>query len=286
MNIAFIILQYLLPQHLLSRLVGKLAETQIPWLKDLLISRFIAQYNVDMNEAADPDYRNYQNFNAFFTRALKDGARPIAPGAQDIACPADGAISQLGQIIDGRIFQAKGQDYSLLQLLGGNREAAALFAGGSFATVYLSPRDYHRVHMPLAGTLQSMTYIPGALFSVNTTTAENVQGLFARNERAVCLFETEAGPMAVILVGALIVAGIETVWDGQIAPPPSGIKTTDYRKGAREIFLDKGEEMGRFKLGSTAIVLFGKDQVQWAEKFVATTPTRLGEVLGTLSSDA
>ena len=286
MNIAFIILQYILPQHLLSRLVGKLAETQIPWLKDLLISRFIAQYNVDMNEAADPDYRNYQNFNAFFTRALKDGARPIATGAQDIACPADGAISQLGQIIDGRIFQAKGQDYSLLQLLGGDREAAALFSGGSFATVYLSPRDYHRVHMPLAGTLQSMTYIPGALFSVNTTTAENVQVLFARNERAVCLFETEAGPMAVILVGALIVAGIETVWDGQIAPPPSGIKTTDYRKGAREIYLEKGAEMGRFKLGSTAIVLFGKDQVQWAEKFSATTPTRLGEVLGTLSSDA
>ncbi len=282
MNIAFIILQYLLPQHLLSRLVGKLAETQIPWLKDLLISRFIAQYKVDMSEAAAPDYRNYTNFNAFFTRALKDNARPIAPGPADIACPADGAISQLGQIIDGRIFQAKGQDYSLLQLLGGDREAAALFAGGSFATVYLSPRDYHRVHMPLAGTLQSMTYIPGALFSVNTTTAENVQGLFARNERAVCLFETEAGPMAVILVGALIVAGIETVWDGQIAPPPRGIKTTDYRKGAREIYLEKGAEMGRFKLGSTAIVLFAKDRAQWADKFTATTPTRLGEVLGTL----
>ncbi|WP_373081110.1 archaetidylserine decarboxylase [Zhongshania sp.] len=282
MNIAFIILQYLLPQHLLSRLVGKLAETQIPWLKDLLISRFIAQYKVDMSEAADPDYRNYSNFNAFFTRALKPDARPIAPGPADIACPADGAISQLGQIIDGRIFQAKGQDYSLLQLLGGDREAAAQFSGGSFATVYLSPRDYHRVHMPLAGTLQSMTYIPGALFSVNTTTAENVQGLFARNERAVCLFETEAGPMAVILVGALIVAGIETVWDGQIAPPPSGIKTTDYRKGAREIYLEKGEEMGRFKLGSTAIVLFAKDRAQWADKFEATTPTRLGEVLGTL----
>ncbi len=285
MNIAFIILQYLLPQHLLSRLVGKLAETQIPWLKDLLISRFIAQYKVDMSEAADPDYRNYSNFNAFFTRALKPDARPIAPGPADIACPADGAISQLGQIIDGRIFQAKGQDYSLLQLLGGDREAAAQFSGGSFATVYLSPRDYHRVHMPLAGTLQSMTYIPGALFSVNTTTAENVQGLFARNERAVCLFETEAGPMAVILVGALIVAGIETVWDGQIAPPPSGIKTTDYRKGAREIYLEKGAEMGRFKLGSTAIVLFAKDRTQWADKFAATTPTRLGEVLGTLSSD-
>jgi phosphatidylserine decarboxylase len=285
-KIAFIIFQYLLPQHLLSRLIGKLAETEIPWLKDVLISRFISQYQVDMSEAADPDDRNYKNFNAFFTRALNEGARPIVSDPQAIACPADGAISQLGEIIDGRIFQAKGQDYSLLQLLGGDREAAALFAGGSFATVYLSPRDYHRVHMPIAGTLQSMSYIPGALFSVNTTTAENVQGLFARNERAVCLFDTEAGPMAVILVGALIVAGIETVWDGQIAPPPSGIKTTDYRQSAREIYLEKGAEMGRFKLGSTAIVLFGKDRAQWAEKFAATTPTRLGELLGTITPDA
>ncbi|CAA0094464.1 archaetidylserine decarboxylase [Zhongshania aliphaticivorans] len=280
MKIAFIILQYLLPQHFLSRLVGKLAETDIPWLKDLLISRFIKQYKVDMEEAKDPDPRHYANFNAFFTRALKSGARPICEDDDAIACPADGAISQIGKITGGRIFQAKGQDYSLLALLGGDREAAALFENGSFATVYLSPRDYHRVHMPLSGTLRSMSYIPGALFSVNTTTAENVQGLFARNERAVCLFDTEAGPMAVILVGAMIVAGIETVWDGQIAPPPKGIKTTDYSQGAREIHLQKGEEMGRFKLGSTAIVLFAKDKADWHEGFQATTPTRLGEILG------
>jgi phosphatidylserine decarboxylase len=282
-KIAFIIIQYLLPQHLLSRLVGKLAETQTPWLKDILIKSFIKQYQVNMSEAADPEPSNYANFNAFFTRALSEDARPIATGDNDIACPADGAISQLGKIVDGRIFQAKGQDYSLLQLIGGDRETAALFAGGSFATVYLSPRDYHRVHMPLAGSLRSMTYIPGALFSVNTTTAENVQGLFARNERAVCLFDTDAGPMAVILVGAMIVAGIETVWDGQVAPPPKGIKTTDYHQGAREIFLEKGAEMGRFKLGSTAIVLFGKDRAQWSEQYQATTPTRLGEVMGSVN---
>ncbi|WP_269619893.1 archaetidylserine decarboxylase [Zhongshania sp. BJYM1] len=286
MKIAFIIIQYLLPQHLLSRLVGKLAETDIPWLKDLLISRFIKQYQVDMSEAADSDPRSYANFNAFFTRALKDDARPICDDESGIACPADGAISQIGKITGGRIFQAKGQDYSLLSLLGGNREAAALFDEGSFATIYLSPRDYHRVHMPLTGTLQSMSYIPGALFSVNTTTAENVPGLFARNERAVCLFDTDAGPMAVILVGAMIVAGIETVWDGQIAPPPKGIKTTDYRQGARKITLEKGEEMGRFKLGSTAIVLFAKGRNEWLDRFEATTPTRLGETLGQVNKIA
>ncbi|CAA0081809.1 Phosphatidylserine decarboxylase proenzyme [Zhongshania aliphaticivorans] len=286
MKIAFIILQFLLPQHALSRLVGKLAETDIPWLKDVLISRFIKQYNVDMDEAADSDPRNYRNFNAFFTRALKEGARPICEESNAIACPADGAISQIGNITDGRIFQAKGQDYSLLSLLGGDREAAALFNEGSFATIYLSPRDYHRVHMPLAGTLRTMSYIPGALFSVNTATAENVQGLFARNERAVCLFDTEAGPMAVILVGAMIVAGIETVWDGQIAPPPKGIKTTDYRQEPRDIQLEKGAEMGRFKLGSTAIVLFAKDRSEWLSTFEATTPTRLGDTLGHIQTIA
>ncbi|MEX1664758.1 archaetidylserine decarboxylase [Zhongshania sp. R06B22] len=285
-KIAFIIFQYLIPQHLLSRLVGKLAETKIPWLKDLLIGRFIKQYQVDMSEAADPEPRNYANFNAFFTRALSDGARPICEDDNTIACPADGAISQIGSITGGRIFQAKGQDYSLLSLLGGDREAAALFDNGSFATVYLSPRDYHRVHMPIAGTLRTMSYIPGALFSVNTTTAENVQGLFARNERAVCLFDTEAGPMAVILVGAMIVAGIETVWDGQVAPPPKGIRTTDYRQGPRDIHLQKGEEMGRFKLGSTAIVLFAKGRTEWQENFMASTPTQLGEVLGRINSSA
>ncbi|WP_374962439.1 archaetidylserine decarboxylase [Spongiibacter tropicus] len=275
MDTAFIILQYLLPQHLLSRLVGKLAECRLPWLKNLLIRRFITQYKVDMSEAVDSAPEAYANFNAFFTRALKDGARPIAEAP--VVCPADGAISQLGEINRGRIFQAKGQDYSLQTLLGDDKALTAEFDGGSFATIYLSPRDYHRVHMPVDGTLRSMTYVPGKLFSVNTTTAENVRSLFARNERAICVFDTEFGPMAMILVGAMIVAGIETVWDGQVAPPPRQLTTRSYPQEAPT--LKKGEEMGRFKLGSTVILLFGKDKIDWLDKFEALTPTRLGEAL-------
>ncbi len=283
MKIAFIIIQYLLPQHLLSRLVGKLAETRIPWLKNLLISRFIRAYDVNMSEAQEPEAEAYENFNAFFTRALKDGARSIADQGL-LACPADGAISQLGSIRAGRIFQAKGQDYSLLTLLGGDQQLADTFSDGSFATIYLSPRDYHRVHMPLAGKLRSMHYIPGQLFSVNTTTAENVPGLFARNERAVCVFDTEAGPMAMILVGAMIVAGIETVWEGQVAPLERKINVTQYGVAKEAVELEKGAEMGRFKLGSTVILLFGKDQIQWLEKFTAGTPTQLGEAMAELKA--
>ena len=275
METAFIILQHLLPQHLLSRLVGKLAECRLPWLKNVLIRRFIAQYKVDMSEAVDSEPETYANFNAFFTRALKDGARPIADAA--VVCPADGAISQLGDVNHGRIFQAKGQDYSLQTLLGNDKSLAAEFDGGSFATIYLSPRDYHRVHMPVDGTLRSMSYVPGKLFSVNTTTAENVRSLFARNERAICVFDTEFGPMAMILVGAMIVAGIETVWDGQVAPPPRQITSRHYPQDAPT--LKKGEEMGRFKLGSTVILLFAKDKIDWLDKFEALTPTRLGEAL-------
>ncbi len=278
MKIAFILIQYLLPQHLLSRLVGKLAETRLPWLKNLLITQFIRAYDVNMAEAQEAEPEAYANFNAFFTRALRDGARPIAEGAQ-LACPADGAISQIGEIKAGRIFQAKGQDYSLLKLLGGDQSLEAEFLGGSFATIYLSPKDYHRVHMPLKGKLRSMHYIPGQLFSVNTTTAENVTDLFARNERTVCVFDTEHGPMAMILVGAMIVAGIETVWEGQVAPIERRIRVSDYTKPPTSLELEKGEEMGRFKLGSTVILLFGQDKIEWLENFSAGTPTRLGEAL-------
>lgn len=283
-NIVFIILQHIIPQHLLSRLVGRLAECEAPWLKNLLITRFIKQYKVDMSEAAEPDPAHYSNFNAFFTRALRDGARPIDDDPKGVCCPADGAISQLGNIQEGRIFQAKGQDYSLHRLLGGDPELAATFAEGSFATIYLSPRDYHRVHMPVTGTLRSMTYVPGDLFSVNTVTAENVQGLFARNERAVCVFDTEFGPMAMVLVGAMIVAGIETVWAGQVAPIKREVIRHDYQKSQEPIVLEKGAEMGRFKLGSTVILLFGHDQIEWLEKFTATTPTRLGQALATAAT--
>ena len=277
----FILSQYLLPHHLLSRLIGCVAECRIAWLKNPLISWFAKQYQVNMSEAQVEDLRAYEHFNAFFTRALKDGARPLdeTPGA--ILSPADGAISQLGAIEHGRIFQAKGHSFSAVELLGGDAERAAPFMGGQFATVYLSPKDYHRVHMPLGGTLKEMVYVPGRLFSVNQATAENVPELFARNERVVCLFDTERGPMAVVLVGAMIVASVETVWAGLVTPPRRELKSTRYDAAARgPIELAKGAEMGRFKLGSTAIVLFGPNQVQWAEELAAGSPVRMGQRLG------
>lgn len=288
MTTLFIIFQYLVPQHLLSRLAGAIAQCSWPWLKNALIKRFIDHYDVNMAEAVNSDAEDFEHFNAFFTRELKPGARPIVMAADAIACPADGAISQLGAIEEGRIFQAKGQSYSALELLGGDSELAAQFDGGQFATVYLSPRDYHRVHMPLTGTLRSMTYVPGDLFSVNTSTAEQVPRLFSRNERAVCLFDTAAGPMAVVLVGAMIVAGIETPWAGQVAPLKRQINRVDYFAPAGDIVIEKGQEMGRFKLGSTAIVLFGAGTMQWQDSLAANSPTRMGELFGQLrcSEDA
>lgn len=275
----FIGLQHLVPQHALSRAAGWLASTQTAFIKNTFIKWFVKRYQVDMSFAMEENPLAYSCFNDFFTRSLKPGARPIDAQSNSIVCPADGAISQLGNIIDGKIFQAKGQDYTALELLGGDEALAAEFAGGKFATVYLSPRDYHRVHMPFGGKLRSMISVPGELFSVNTVTAENVPRLFSRNERAVAIFDTEIGPMAVVLVGAMIVAGIETVWDGQIAPFASReIATSNYPY--QNIYLNKGDEMGRFKLGSTAIVLFANNKMQWDETFVACTPTKMGEAMG------
>jgi phosphatidylserine decarboxylase len=277
----FILSQYLLPHHLLSRLIGYAAECRANWFKSRLINWFAKQYQVDMSEAAAAQLDSYEHFNAFFTRALKDGARPLDTSPEAVLCPADGAVSQLGKIEHGRIFQAKGHSYSVLELLGGDSARAAEFMGGEFATIYLSPKDYHRVHMPLTGTLREMVYVPGRLFSVNQTTAENVPELFARNERAVCIFDTERGPMAVVLVGAMIVASIETVWAGLVTPPKRELKTSRYDAAARApIELAKGAELGRFKLGSTAIVLFGPEQVQWAADLGASSPVRMGQRLG------
>lgn len=279
----FIRLQHLIPQHGLSRAAGWLASTDNALVKNTFIKWFVKRYKVDMSLATEENPLAYACFNDFFTRALKPGARPIDSAADSIVCPADGAISQLGNIVDGRIFQAKGQDYTTLELLGGDEALAAEFAGGTFATVYLSPRDYHRVHMPYGGKLRSMVSIPGELFSVNTVTAENVPRLFARNERAVAIFDTDIGPMAVVLVGAMIVAGIETVWDGQIAPFASReIATSLYPY--QNIHLNKGDEMGRFKLGSTAVILFAENKMRWDEKFSAGTPTRMGEKMGAKNS--
>jgi phosphatidylserine decarboxylase len=280
MDVLFIIFQYIVPQQLLSRLAGKVADCEWPWLKNLFIDWFIQHYQVNMQEAAEPKPYNYKHFNAFFTRELRPGARPVIDGDNTIACPADGAISQLGDIKNGRIFQAKGQKYDLTELLGGDETIATTFQDGKFATIYLSPKDYHRVHMPMTGKLKTMIYIPGDLFSVNSTTADNVPRLFARNERAVCIFETEIGPMAIVLVGAMIVAGIETVWAGQVAPLKRQISTHQYMSKQKTITLKKGDEMGRFKLGSTAIVLFGAGVMDWQSQLQAGSPTRMGELLG------
>ncbi len=276
----FIISQYLLPQHLLSRLAGCLANCTWAWVKNPFISWFVKRYGVDMREAEQTDPLAFACFNDFFTRALKPGARPLAPEPDAILCPADGTISQIGKIEHGRIFQAKGQSFSVLELVGGNPAHAALFQGGEFATVYLSPKDYHRVHMPCAGTLTDMVYVPGKLFSVNQITAENVPELFARNERVVCLFDTSHGPMAVVLVGAMIVASVETVWAGLVAPPTRQLKAERYGQAAPT--LERGSEMGRFKLGSTAIVLFGPGHAAWDPAMRAGAAVSMGQAMGKL----
>lgn len=273
------LLQHFVPQHTLSRTAGYLANTSIPWIKDPFIRWFINQYQVNMDEALETDPESYHNFNAFFTRALKPGVRPVCEAQQAIACPADGTISQAGRIENGRVFQAKGQDYSLTELLGGDRELAEQFWGGDFITIYLSPKDYHRVHMPLDGTLEKMIHIPGRLFSVNQATATHLPRLFARNERVVSIFNTQAGPMAIILVGAMIVASIETVWEGLITPYKRQVRTTNYTK-APDVQLSKGSEMGQFKLGSTAIVLFAANKSQWGSDIAAEKPVLMGEPIG------
>lgn len=277
----FILLQYSLPHHCLSRLVGKLAACEAPWFKNRLISWFIKRYQVDMSLAEQQDISEFKNFNDFFTRALKPGVRVIDSAPDSIVCPADGAISQLGDISHGRIFQAKGHSFSANELLGGDSERSRVFKNGKFCTVYLSPRDYHRVHMPVTGTLREMIYIPGRLFSVNQTTAENVPELFARNERVACIFDTDNGPMAVVLVGAMIVASIETSWAGLITPPSRELRTFSYRPQDREpVVLQKGDELGRFKLGSTAIVLFAENRVDWLDDLGEGSVVNMGQQLG------
>lgn len=269
---AFALVQYPLPHHALSRLVGSLAKCRTAGLKNALISAFIRRFNVDMREALEPDYRAYASFNDFFTRALKHGARPIGEG---ITSPADGALSRYGRIAAGELIQAKGQRFSVRALLGGDAALAETFTGGSFATVYLSPRDYHRVHMPVSGTLRETIYVPGRLFSVNQATAEHVPGLFARNERLVCLFDTEHGPLAVVLVGAMIVAAIETVWAGQVTPLAGTPQRTRLDQPIR---LEKGAELGRFKLGST-VVMCSANPVSF-DDFTAGAKVQMGEHLG------
>ncbi len=277
----FIALQHVLPQHLLSRLTGYLAASRIAVLKDFLIRRFIAAFAVDMREALDPDPASYANFNAFFTRALAPGARPLDHAPEAMVSPADGAISQLGRIAAGLVVQAKNHWFSSAELLGDPR-LASRFDEGSFATIYLSPRDYHRVHMPMTGRLVAMRYIPGRLFSVNQSTAENVPRLFARNERLVCQFETAHGPMVMVLVGAMIVAGIETIWSGPITPAGQHTLAIDLEMPAGERSLEKGAEMGRFQLGSTVILLLPRGVASWEAELVEGSAVRMGARIATL----
>lgn len=269
--------QYLLPQHALSVLMHRLTQSKRPWLKKRLIETVIRRYQVDMSEAAEPDPARYESFNAFFTRALKTGCRPLAGGDETLVSPVDGAISQLGPIAGNQIFQAKGHYYSLSELLGG-ADLSAPFENGQFATIYLSPRDYHRIHMPISGTLQRMRYLPGDLFSVNPRTARTVAGLFARNERLVCLFETAWGPMAVILVGAIFVGSMETVWAGQITPPYTSDKQ-DRIYDNSSVKIERGDEMGRFNMGSTVILLLPPAVAALKADWQAEDVIKLGEAL-------
>lgn len=269
----FIQAQRVVPHHPLSRVVGKLAASENPIVKNTIIQAFKAQYGIDMSIAEQSNALKFKSFNEFFTRSLKQGIRAIDANPNSIVSPADGAISQLGKITEGDIFQAKGQSFSVEKLIA-DPQLAEPFKNGQFATVYLSPRDYHRVHMPFAGTLTETLYVPGELFSVNQTTAENIPGLFARNERMVCLFDTELGRMAVVLVGAMIVAGIETVATGKVKP------TGRLELNQHDLFLEKGAELGRFYLGSTAVILFEHDKMSWDAAFKANSMVVMGEALG------
>ena len=276
MSALFIALQHLVPQHALSRLAGSIAASDTPWLSDWLIRRFVAAYGVDLSEA-NRGIGDFRTFNDFFTRELKPGARPLADARQFILSPADGAVSQLGSISDGRIIQAKGRDYSVAEILGCGAEEAARFEGGNFITIYLSPKDYHRVHMPAAGTLAKTSYIPGKLFSVNAATAEGVERLFARNERLSCRFDGPDGHFASIMVGALIVAGIDTVWPGTFRTHASAPVHEDFAGQDRSFAA--GDEMGRFYLGSTVVLLFEPGRVAWREGLRPGDPLRMGEAI-------
>ena len=270
--------QHLLPKLALTRLMGGLAQTEGGAATRAAIRWFIRRYGVNMSEAADLRVESYATFNAFFTRALRPGARPLAPSR--FISPVDGAVSQCGSITADRMFQAKGQDYSLRALLGGSDAIAAPFKDGSFATLYLSPRDYHRIHMPCTAWLTRMIHVPGTLYSVSPLTARNIPALFARNERVVCLFENSDGPFAMVLVGATIVGSMATVWHGTVNPPrPIGLREWTYAPGA--VILEQGAEMGRFQLGSTVVMVFPPDTLSLNADWIEARPVRMGEPMAT-----
>ena len=268
--------QYVIPKQALTAFAGWVAGRERGWVTTEIIRRFVRKYSVNMSEALDSDITSYASFNDFFTRALKPGARPLAKA--DLICPVDGAISQFGPISGSQIFQAKGHRFSTTALVGGDVALAEQFNGGSFATLYLSPKDYHRIHMPMGGRLTQMIYVPGDLFSVNPTTARGVPGLFARNERVVCVFASSRGPFVLVLVGATIVGSMATVWHGVVNPPRlADVKTWNYAD--QQVELQQGDEMGRFLLGSTVVMLFPKTQMTFNPVWTPTRAIRLGEAM-------
>jgi phosphatidylserine decarboxylase len=273
--------QYLVPKQALTAFAGWVAGKERGAVTTWIIRRFVAKYGVDMAEALDSDIASYASFNDFFTRALKPGARPIAQA--DLVSPVDGAISQFGAIEGEQILQAKGHQYSCTAMLAGDAALAAQFEHGSFATLYLSPKDYHRIHMPCEGRLLRMTYVPGDLFSVNPGTARGVPGLFARNERVVCLFETARGPFVLVLVGATIVGSMATVWHGVVNPPRGG-EVREWHYDDRQIVLRQGEEMGRFLLGSTVVMLWPSPPLAFNPTWAPARPIRLGEAMASYSA--
>ncbi len=271
--------QYLLPKGALTNFAGRVAGAKGGAMTTRLIRWFVGKYNVNMDEALNPDIASYPSFNEFFTRALRPDARPLANA--DFICPVDGRISQFGAIDDDQIFQAKGHQFSTTALVGGDAALAAQFQHGSFANLYLSPRDYHRIHMPCDGKLTRMIYVPGELFSVNPTTARGIPGLFARNERVVCVFDTASGPFVMTLVGATIVGSMATVWHGVVNPPRLP-KVTEWTYADQNIVLKKGQELGRFLLGSTVVMLFPKDRLSFNPAWHPAGPVKLGEMMAVL----
>ncbi len=272
--------QYLLPGHLISRLTLAFTRIRAPWLKDRFGRWFARQFKLNLDEAVMSEVERYEHFNALFTRALKPDARPLDGDAKAVVSPVDGTISQFGPIEEGRIFQAKGRDYSLLELLGGSEGRAAPFEGGEFITIYLSPSDYHRIHMPLGGKLTEMVHVPGRLFSVNPATTRVIPRLFARNERVASIFDTDKGPLALVKVGAINVGSIETVWAGEVTPPAGRVVKRWQYEG--EPALAKGEEMGRYNMGSTVILVFPKGMLSFDESLAPGMKLRMGQRIATL----
>ena len=277
-EILFTYLQFLYPQHLLAALMFHATRSRLGPFKNRFIRWFIRRYDIDMQLATSPDPASYPDFNTFFTRSLRPGARPIESATDTVLSPADGAVSQIGRIEEGRVLQAKQHSYSVAALLGGDQDRAKYFDRGRFVTIYLSPRDYHRVHMPVEGCLQKMVYVPGSLFSVNDATTRVLPGLFARNERLITHFETAIGPMALVMVGAIFVSALETVWHGLVSPPRARqIRAWDYDK---DQVLTRGEEMGRFNMGSTVVVLLSPDSVDWLPALEPGASVQMGQAIG------